>query len=260
MAKISCFIITKNEQARISAAINSVKDIVDEMIIIDGGSIDDTIAISQSLGAKVISNKLGYVAQRTLGENSCSNTWILNINPDEELTPELRDEIEFIFRSNIQNKYTAYAVNITTLHRNDVKPRLFAPVNKRICIYNKKLCHYSNNIASTSYDAFTFDQKLNTKNKIYHLNGIAYHKLGSSIKQSLAKANFYSTQQANNLLASSMLSSKILVIGKMLFCFFETYFIKRYVVLGFDGFIEAMILAFAEFIRLAKAREHAKIN
>ena len=54
MIKISAFIIAKNEANRITKAINSLKNVVDEIIVVDSGSTDDTVIISQNLGAKVI--------------------------------------------------------------------------------------------------------------------------------------------------------------------------------------------------------------
>ncbi|MGI4776271.1 MAG: glycosyltransferase family 2 protein [Janthinobacterium lividum] len=261
MAKISCFIIAKNEQERIAAAIKSVKEIVDEIIVVDSGSTDNTIAISESLGARVIFNSWpGYVAQKTFGESLCKNTWILNIDADEELTPDLRDEIEFIFRSNIQNRYIAYAINVTILHRNDRRPRFFAPVNKCIRIYNKKFCSYSNNSGSTTHDSVLFNKQVNIKDKIYNLNGIAYHRSGVSIEQLVTKANFYSTEQAADLVSSGRLPSKIRIIFEMILWFFKAYIIRRYIIFGFDGFVDSVIFAFTRFIRLAKAREKAKIE
>jgi len=74
MIKISGFIITKNEAHRIARAINSVKNIVDELIVIDSGSTDDTVSIAQELGARVVFNEWqGYVKQKSFGESLCKH-------------------------------------------------------------------------------------------------------------------------------------------------------------------------------------------
>ena len=56
MTPISVFIIAKNEADRITPIINSVKDLAQEIIVIDSNSSDDTVKICQILGEKVINN------------------------------------------------------------------------------------------------------------------------------------------------------------------------------------------------------------
>ncbi|WP_342278258.1 glycosyltransferase family 2 protein [Candidatus Tisiphia endosymbiont of Myopa tessellatipennis] len=255
MLNISAFIITKNEATRIARAINSVKDIVEEVIVVDSGSTDDTAQIARNLGVKVISNGWnGYVKQKTFGKNLCQNDWILNIDADEELSKELQDEIEFIFASNNQDNYLAYRTKIVTLHRNDDKIRCFAPYNKCIRLYNRKYSSFSDNNITT-HDSVLFNLNISLQNKIYDLNGIIYRRLGTSIEQLVAKANCYSSEQAENLVKLGRSPSKTRIVTETMFYFFKSFFIRRYWVFGLDGFVDSMIFAFARFIRLAKARE-----
>src|SRR4030042_3183310 len=95
---ISVFIIAKNEADRISVAILAVRDWVDEVIVIDSGSSDDTVAVSVSLGARVVFNEWrGYGPQKVFGESLCSNEWLLNLDADEEISPQLGTEIRALF-------------------------------------------------------------------------------------------------------------------------------------------------------------------
>lgn len=256
MAKISAFIITKNEASRIMTAINSIKEIVDETIVIDSGSSDNTVQIAESLGARVVLNQwCGYVKQKAFGESLCKHQWILNIDADEELSHELKDEIEFIFASDIQDRYYAYRVNFVILHRNDIKPRFLAPSNKFIRLYNSTLCSFANTVQGTTHDAVLFNPAVDSTNMIYDLNGIALHRSGTSIEQLVSKANFYSTEQAKDMQLIGRNPSKIRIISEMWLWFLKAYFLRRYFVFGFDGFVDSVLLAFARFLRLAKARE-----
>ncbi|WPY00806.1 Glycosyltransferase family 2 protein [Candidatus Trichorickettsia mobilis] len=256
VAKISGFIIVKNEASRITNAINSIKKIVDEIIVIDSGSTDDTVRIAESLGAKVVFNEWpGYVKQKAFGEGLCKHQWILNIDADEELSVELQDEIAFIFSSNIQERYYAYQINFVILHRNDLKPRLFAPANKFIRIYNRAFCSFANTLKSTTHDAVLFNDGVSSSNMVYDLNAIAFHRSGTSITQLVDKANFYSTEQAKDMLLIGRNPAIIRIVFEMCFWFLKAFFIRRYFVFGFDGFVDSVIFAFARFIRLAKARE-----
>jgi glycosyltransferase involved in cell wall biosynthesis len=260
MVKLSAFIITKNEEKRVAKAINSLKSIVEEVIVVDSGSTDNTLQTARDLGAKVIFNEWqGYVKQKSFGENLCKNDWIINIDADEELSQELQDEIEFIFAANIQDKYIAYNTKIMILHRNDIKARRFAPYNTCLRVYNRKYGSFSNN-NTTTHDSVVLNHGVNSEGKIYNLNGLIYHRSGISIEQLVAKANFYSSEQAKDLIQLKRIPSKIRTATEIMTYFFKTFFIRRYFVFGFDGFVDSLILAFARFIRLAKAREIANNN
>lgn len=254
--KISAFIITKNEAARIERAINSVKNIADEVIVVDSESTDETAAIAKSLGAKVVVKPwIGYVGQKSFAESLCKNDWILNIDADEELSKELQNEIEYIFASNNQAQYYAYQIKLLIMHRNDVRPRIFAPYNRCTRLYNKKYASFANTVNSTTHDSVVFNKDVDSTNKIYKLNEDAYHYSGTSIEQLVAKANFYSSEQAKDLVKQKKKPSNIRIATEMIWWFFKAFFIRRYFVFGFDGFVDSMIFAFARFLRLAKLRE-----
>ncbi len=256
MAELSAFIITKNEASRIALTINSLKNIVSELIVVDSGSTDDTVKIATNLGAKVIFNEWeGYVKQKAFGEAQCKNDWILNLDADEELSRELQDEIEYLFASNTQDQYLAYKINVMIMHRNDLKPRLLAPSNICIRLYNRKFSSYANSTAFTTHDSVIFNPNINLQDRIYLLNGPAYHRSGTSIEQLVAKANFYSSEQAKDLFRLGRNPTRIRVATELILCIFKVFFIRRYFVFGFDGLVDSIIFAFARFIRLAKARE-----
>jgi len=167
MIKISGFIITKNEAHRIARAINSVKNIVDELIVIDSGSTDDTVSIAQELGARVVFNEWqGYVKQKSFGESLCKHDWILNIDADEELTAELQHEIREKFSVASYNEYKAYDINFVILHRSDEKARFLAPANRFIRLYDRTFCSFANTTRTTTHDAVTFNSEAATKNNI----------------------------------------------------------------------------------------------
>lgn len=256
MTKISAFIITKNEAARIERAINSVKNIVDEVVVVDSESTDETATIAESLGAKVIVKPwLGYVGQKSFAETLCKNDWILNIDADEELSKELQDEIEYIFASNNQAQYFAYQIKLLIMHRNDTRPRILAPYNTCIRLYNKNFASFANTVNSTTHDSVIFNKDIDSVNRIYKLNEVAYHYSGTSIEQLVAKANFYSSEQAKDLVKQKKKPSNIRIATEMIWWFCKAFFIRRYFVFGFDGFVDSMIFAFARFLRLAKLRE-----
>jgi glycosyltransferase involved in cell wall biosynthesis len=86
-------IITLNEAAHIAAAIESVS-FADEVLVVDSHSTDDTAAIARNAGARVIERDWpGYIAQKNFAAGEASHDWILSLDADERVTPQLADEI-----------------------------------------------------------------------------------------------------------------------------------------------------------------------
>ncbi len=94
MQTISAVIITKNEERNIGRCITSVRW-ADEVIVVDSGSTDATAAISARLGARVLVKAWeGFAAQKEFAAAQASCEWVLSLDADEEVTPELRAEIQ----------------------------------------------------------------------------------------------------------------------------------------------------------------------
>lgn len=91
--KISAVIIAFNEEKNIADAITSV-EWADEVLVVDSRSVDATRAIALELGAKVIERDWpGFAAQKQFAADSAKNDWILSLDADERVSPELRSEI-----------------------------------------------------------------------------------------------------------------------------------------------------------------------
>ena len=100
MQKISVTIITLNEEENIRACLESVKW-ADEILVSDSGSSDRTVEICRAFGAKVfIDEWFGFGRQKNLTAGRTRNNWILNIDADERVTFELREEIEEALKRN----------------------------------------------------------------------------------------------------------------------------------------------------------------
>ena len=109
MSKVSCYIIAFNEANKIRPAIESVIHWADEVILCDSHSTDDTAAIAESLGARVIQIDFeGFGKLRNEALKACSNDWIFSLDSDERCTPEARDEILSIVRANDPEGPVAY--------------------------------------------------------------------------------------------------------------------------------------------------------
>src|ERR1700761_4206838 len=134
---ISVFIITKDEEDRVPRAIKSVQGWVDEIIVVDSGSADKTVDVAAKLGAKVLYNEWkGYGLQKVFSEGLCRNKWLLNIDADEEISPELRDQIAAEFQDGTPH-YKAYSFIIKVVSMFAQKPGMFAPRHIQTRLYHK---------------------------------------------------------------------------------------------------------------------------
>jgi glycosyltransferase involved in cell wall biosynthesis len=109
MIKLSSTILVRNNKDTISKTINSINDFVDEIIIIDDYSTDNTIELIKFLTnkAKIYQRKLDndFAAQRNFSLTKCSNDWIIVIDSDEEITDELKENLLDVLKN---PKYLAY--------------------------------------------------------------------------------------------------------------------------------------------------------
>lgn len=248
---ISVFIIAKNEADRIPASINSVIGWVDEVIVIDSGSDDDTVAISESLGAQVLFRAWeGYGPQKVFGEGLCRNKWVLNIDADEAVSPKLKAELTQLFAGN-EPEFKAYQIPIKIVSRFASKPSLLAPSNDPIRFYHKQYAGFKD---STVHDSVVFRDG-HTNARAGHLKGILLHRCFRSYTHAITKINYYSTMQAEDMFKHGRKPSALRIMIEPILAFMKAYTLRRYFLLGVEGVVESLLYALARTIRLAKARE-----
>lgn len=95
---ISAYIRTLNEARMIAAVVKAALELADEVIVVDSGSSDTTAALATEAGARVIrQNWLGNGRQKRFAEDQCRHDWLLDLDADEIVTPELAAEIRALF-------------------------------------------------------------------------------------------------------------------------------------------------------------------
>lgn len=248
---ISVFIITKNEADRIAAVILAVKEIADEILVIDSGSQDNTCEIAAKMGAKVMFNQWnGYGLQKVFGENQCYNKWILNIDADEEVSKELSAEITEIFSKNLQENYAAFRIKIVNKFRFEKKPKKLAYYYNQLRLYNKDYAGFKD---SSIHDSVIL--KENQSKKVGQLKNIIYHQSFRSFSHWIEKINSYSQMQAQDSFEKNKCPSIIKTFFTPIMAFFKAYVVRRYFIYGFDGLTYSSLFAFSRFVKAIKTRE-----
>ncbi|MDN5331226.1 MAG: hypothetical protein PWP45_451 [Tepidanaerobacteraceae bacterium] len=146
---LSLCLITKDEEKNISRCINNVKDIVDEIIVVDTGSKDRTVEIAESLGAKVIHAKWedDYSKARNIAIENATSDWILFLDADEEIKKEDVEKIRPLLNDDTVEAYMFKIVNyggnsvssgLTEIHynfrlfRNNGKLKYVYPIHENL--------------------------------------------------------------------------------------------------------------------------------
>ena len=187
MDKISIIVITKDEEKNISDCLKSVEG-ADEIIVIDAESNDKTVELAKIFTDKIFTKKWeGYVPQKKYALSLASNEWVLSVDADERITPELKNEILNLSPGNfagykIRRKNFLLGKEITSCGwGNDYQLRLF---KKEKTDLTDRLVH----------EGFTVD------GKIGKLKNPMLHYTFSSFTEYFNKINYYTSLKAEELI------------------------------------------------------------
>ncbi len=115
--RLTAVTIATNEEAHIARALRSVQGLADEIIVVDGGSTDGTVEVARTFTDKVFANPWpGYGKQKNFALDRATGDWVLFVDADEEVTPELADEMRRVISPNTYHLTpNTYFVRIITV-------------------------------------------------------------------------------------------------------------------------------------------------
>lgn len=216
---VSCFIIAQNEADRIRGAIESVIDWVDEVIVVDSGSSDQTVDICKELGAKTYFHEWkGYGLQKRFGESKCNNEWILNIDADERISDSLRTEMQELFGP--EPLYDVFKVHICDVFAHEERPAIWAFGYWQYRLYNVNFGRFSD---STVHDVVVVSDNANTKK----LKGKVHHHSVRSVEWMVEKCNRYSEMQVADMIQKGRNVSIFRLVVEFPYSFLKAYFLRR---------------------------------
>jgi len=243
MPKISVYVITLNEEKNLPRCLNSVSEIADEIIVVDSFSTDKTEEIATSFNAKFFQRPyLGDGDQKHFAVNQTSNDWVLNLDADECLSPELINTIK-----NLKFDQDGYLIPILANYGGQwvrycgwypgYKLRLF---NKQFGNWNKGIIHEGINFNSSN---------------IKKLKGDILHYSYSSITDHITKTNRYTTNSAKAYYQKGKRSNLFKILTRPILQFIKEYFLKLGFLDGRLGFTVCRINALSAFLKYSKLRD-----
>lgn len=163
---LTALLITYNEEKNIKAVLNDLA-FADEIIVVDSFSSDKTLEITSTFkNVKIVQRVFdNFAAQRNYALSLASNSWILFIDADERLTPELQQEICFVI--NQKNSASAYFIRRNFMFQNKKLHFSGWQTDKIIRLFKKETAIY--NIKKIVHEKLIVNGKIGTlKNKITH--------------------------------------------------------------------------------------------
>lgn len=246
---ISCFIISKNEADRIERTIRSVEPWVDEVVVIDSDSTDNTVAIAQNAHARVISQSwLGFGGQKRFGEEQCHHEWLLNLDADEVVPPETKDKIIELFRCGVP-EHAAYGMPIHIVYPGQSKPRIWARDHWCVRLYNRKVVRFR--------DSNVHDTVVTDGHVVGRIDAPIHHFSIRSFNHMKAKLD----ERMSNSVRNALGNAPALTLGRLAIefpmNFYKYYIVRRHITGGMTGIRYAVIHAWfrsAKVYRLWRQR------
>lgn len=246
---ISCYIRTRNEAKRIGAVVRAASQLVNDVVVVDCGSSDETRDIAVQEGARVVEHEwLGNGHQKRIGEEASKNDWLLDLDADELLSDELQDEIRELFAAS-EPSPGIYSLKLVTVPPFP-KGMVWKTCNlmRRNKLYHRTIVRMP---AHAAWDQLDVPQGV----KVRELDGSLLHYSFADIEQQVSKMNRVSSVRAQE----TKLKSKRLLALRIVFAF-PVYFFKKLILHrmyrgGVYGFACAAVIASNRWLKDVKMYE-----
>jgi len=243
MQKLTTIIPCKNEELNIRSCIESVLDISDEILVADSGSTDRTMEIVKEYNCRIIEREYVYSADfKNWAIPQAKNQWILIIDADERITPELSQEIEQVFQE--EPEYDGYII----YRRNYI----FGHVVRRSGWGTDNVLRLFKRDTSRYKDMRVHSEIVVESGKVGKLQGKLEHYTYWSFGQIMEKYERYATWAAEDLEEKGKKSGFLHITFLPLWRFFRQYFIQRGFLDGIPGLIVCTISMYYVFLKYAK--------
>jgi glycosyltransferase involved in cell wall biosynthesis len=245
--KLTVTVITRNEAANLGAALDSVAW-AGEIVVVDSHSTDETVAIARRHNARVeVRDWPGFSAQKNYAASLASNDWILSIDADERVTPELAAEIAALLGSEPPQRgyrvprvshYLGRWIRGTDWYP-DYQLRLY---DRRAGEWNGRRVH----------ESVRLNAQAGSPGRLGHdLQHFPYR----DISHHLATIDRYTTLAAEQMAADGRTPSIAGVAFHPPFAFLRNYVLRGGFRLGGVGFVVSVLNAYYVFLKLAKGWE-----
>jgi glycosyltransferase involved in cell wall biosynthesis len=247
--KVSVTVITKNEAADIGDALASVAW-ADEIVVVDSHSTDDTVGIARRLASRVVVRDWnGYVDQKNHAASIASHDWILSLDADERVTPELADEIKA--RLTEQPAESAFRIPRVTWHLGRwVRSTDWYP-DYQLRLYDRRAAEWTGRYVHEAVTA---------RGTVGQLRGELQHYAYRDIADHLETIDRYTTYAARQMHEAGRRAGALRIVGHPPLAFLRNYIARGGIRDGLPGFIISALNSYYVFLKFAKLWELEKLG
>lgn len=241
MASLSVTVITKNEAHNIAACLRSVL-FADQVVVLDSGSTDDTVPIARALGAEVSTSPdwQGFGIQKNRALALAKSDWVLSLDADERVTPELQAEIQAVLQAPVSDVYSF--PRLSSYCGQYMRYSGWYP-DRVTRLFRRDAAQFSNDLVH---------EKIVTTSQVGQLNCALLHESFKDFESVLDKVNRYSTAGAQSLLNKGKTASLGKAIGHGFWAFIRTYLLRLGFLDGRMGLVLAISNAEGTYYRYLK--------
>lgn len=244
--KLSVIIITFNEEKNIIECLESVKW-ADEIVIVDAESQDQTIKLARKYTDKIIVRKWdNFSSAKSFALKQTTNNWILSIDADERVTPELMDEILEILSCDSDKPFAYDIARKSYFLKKWIKHCGWYP-NYVTRLFRKDKARYSSS---------SVHERVIVEGKTGVLKNYLIHFTDDSLWHYFNKFNYYTTLSARDMSIAGKTIRIDQLIFRPIFTFIRMYFFKLGFLDGIHGFILCTLSSFYVFTKYAKLWEN----
>ncbi len=242
---ISAVIITYNEEKRLESALKSLDGIASEIIVVDSISNDDTVKVAKKYTNRTFQRKwTNFADQKKYANSLASYPWILSLDADERLSPELREEIIQIKKEEPDCSGFSMPRRVFYLGK-WIRHSGWYP-DRKIRLFHKDKARWEGEYVH---------ENLVIEGKIQKLSGSIYHFTYRNISEHLDRINKFSDLGAQKLYVQRKKCRLYHLVFLPFFRFTKSYFLRAGFLDGFAGFVISALNGYSIFIRYAKLRE-----
>jgi glycosyltransferase involved in cell wall biosynthesis len=252
---LSAIVITRNEAHNLNDCLASLRTLVDEIIVVDSQSTDSTVAIAHQHGAKVAqpSDWPGFGPQKNRALDLASCDWVLSIDADERVTPELAAEIKQVLLSPDAN--VAYQVPRLSWYCGRFIRHAGWQPDHVLRLFKRGTAKFSDDLVH---------ERVVTERRVVSLHNHLLHYSYLNFSQVLSKVDAYSSASAKQAYARGKRATVASALGHGLWAFFRTYVIRAGFLDGAHGLAlsisnaETSYYKYLKLWQLAQAQEVPK--
>ena len=250
MTKLSVAIITLNEEKNLEQCLKSVSRVADEVIIVDSFSTDATLVIAAKYGAKVVQHTFeGFVKQKNIAAEHASYNWVLSVDADEVISPELEQSILSV-KANPKHEVYRLA-RLTNYCGKWIKHSGWYP-DKKIRMFDRSKGEWTGDMIHEKW------QPNDDNTTIGELKGNLLHYSFYTISGHVKKIEKYSEMSARAAANRGKSCSLLKIMAVPKWNFFVNYILRLGFLDGYYGFIVCSLTSFESRIKYAKTRQYAQ--